>query len=313
MSEVIGDVAISGDGLVVAISDPLNDTGSNNAGCAWVYAWTGSGWEQRGSKICGGTDADLINRPSLNFDGSVLSLDEFQYAFGWEGRIRVWNWTGSSWNLSASFVGITRYRRVASELTANGDTVIFGSIPLDDIAGNAQVFSTDGNNWSQKGQTIALGADYRFHLPSISADGTRVAVTGLTNPSISEPHAKTQVYEWDAGEQQWAPVGQSVISTFSPEISPPRLSQDGTLLVVGDYEYAAPTNPLAGRVRVFKDVDGVWVNAFSIEGTEPLASFGGRFGIDVDISADGSVFGFSSPFSDEFGTEAGFVKIYAAP
>ena len=49
-------LAISGDGLVVALSDPLNDYPSNNAGCAWVFEWSEaqSNWLQRGTKLCGG-------------------------------------------------------------------------------------------------------------------------------------------------------------------------------------------------------------------------------------------------------------------
>ena len=90
--------------LLLAILSVQIDT--VKAGCGV----TGVQREQRGNHFQGGTDSDLMRGAALNGDGSVVSFDEFQYAFNWEGRVRAWDWVGGAWQESFNSVGPTKHR-----------------------------------------------------------------------------------------------------------------------------------------------------------------------------------------------------------
>jgi hypothetical protein len=82
--EAIGDesgtaLAMSADGLVVAIGAPRNDGSFRDAGHVRVYAYTGSSWVKRGADIDGEAELDQSGLSvSLSDDGLVLAIGAWQ-------------------------------------------------------------------------------------------------------------------------------------------------------------------------------------------------------------------------------------------
>ena len=92
-------VALSSDGMVVAIGSPGFDHGSNvDSGLVRAFAYDGSVWTQRGSDIFGESADDQLGGEktsvALNADGSRLAAGAWRSDDGLQGlnagRVRVW-------------------------------------------------------------------------------------------------------------------------------------------------------------------------------------------------------------------------------
>lgn len=156
-------VAMSADGLVVAIGAPQND-GSGFR----IYAYTGNAWVKRGADIDGeaASDASGYTVP-LSGDGLVLAIGAFSNN-GTAGHVRVWEYISSSWvrrgsDIEGQKAGDLTGRSVS--LSADGTILAVGFSGND--AGSVRVFrysqaaaNRDGRfnrhlgRWRRRGQRL---------------------------------------------------------------------------------------------------------------------------------------------------------------
>ncbi len=108
-ADLFGDVlhgskiSVSADTFTVAVGDPGNDDNGEDSGQVQVYRWNGGSliWQQLGSNFNG---EDLFDRTgshvSLSADGNSLAIATpgIDNNGAGSGRVRFYNWNGSSWN-----------------------------------------------------------------------------------------------------------------------------------------------------------------------------------------------------------------------
>jgi hypothetical protein len=93
-------VALSSDGIVVAVGGSMNDGAGSDSGHVRVYENTGSAWVQLGSDIDGEETGDYSGGSvALSSDGTVIAIGGcLNDGVGAEaGHARVYQYSGSSW------------------------------------------------------------------------------------------------------------------------------------------------------------------------------------------------------------------------
>lgn len=293
-------VAISGDGLFVAVGAPgeksnatgINGDGSDNskpdAGAAYVFARTGSAWMQQAYIKAQYTD------PSDAF-GSALALSD-------DG--------------STLAVGAPTEDSSATGVGGTFDTASPGS-------GAVYVFTRSGVSWAQQAYIKAsnTGPDDRFgNAIAMSRDGSIMAIGAEQEDSRATTiggaedddsfAASGAAYIFHRTGTQWAqdayvkPPNTGIGDLFGTSIS---ISGDGTSLIVGAYaEASAATGiggdmadnsaPIAGAAYVFSRWTGAWVLQAYVKASNTLTI--DSFATDVAVSADGLTFAAGAPGED---------------
>jgi hypothetical protein len=130
-------VALSSDGSIVAIGAPDNDVNGSNSGHVRLYEWDGSSWSQLGNDIDGEAQDDLSGSSvALSSDGSIVAIGA-PYNNGTDlnsGHVRLYQWTGSSWNqLDSDIDGEAVYDSYGTSvaLSSDGSIVAIGA-PFND-------------------------------------------------------------------------------------------------------------------------------------------------------------------------------------
>jgi len=85
------------------------------------------------------------------------------------------------------------------------------------------------------------------------------------------------------------------------------LSDDGTILAVGEWKNTGPLGAEQGQVRVYEFLGGVWVQKGSDINGEAA---GDNFGIAVDLSDDGLTLAVGAPSHDGAGSLVGQVRVF---
>ena len=130
-------VAISGSGSRIIVGAHYNDNGDaldyRNFGHARVFEWSGSSWVQVGEDIEGCTEVPcwLGKRVDISNDGTRVAvqipLAETGISGNGEGRVRIFDWDGGSWNqVGADLVGFGRDDNVGPTLSSDGSVVSAG-------------------------------------------------------------------------------------------------------------------------------------------------------------------------------------------
>lgn len=89
-------VAISNDGLTVAIGERYNGDGGNGAGQVRIFEWGGSSWTQVGTDIEGASAFELAGTSvAISGDGSIVSLGSLG-GVGTTGLVRAYEYVSTS-------------------------------------------------------------------------------------------------------------------------------------------------------------------------------------------------------------------------
>ena len=172
-------LALSGDGLSVAIGAPNNNAGAGSEGHTRVYRWSGSAWVQRGGDIDGLAYQNSAGTWVAIDDAGVNVASNLNYADSGVGQVRVYS--------RPSAPG--RPRDVGGT-PGNGSVTVTWSAPTSDggrtitgytaSAGTGESCtvtsvapSTPATNCTITGLTN--GASYTFRVTATNAEGTSVA------------------------------------------------------------------------------------------------------------------------------------------
>ena len=230
------DIALSADGLTVAITDPKDDpnhvTPSSLAtdGETRVFQWNGTSWVQKGGDIVGESDADWkANGVSMSADGNTIAIGQGGSA---PNRVIVYDWSGSNWiqrgstfteAIAGEFIGYEDN----FELSGDGNSIILGSTyNSGSHTGQAKVFKWTGSSWSQVGSTLTGSVtDGKFgHVTRISEDGQTISVANRNFGTV-------KVFEWSGSD--WQQRGQTISPINSGDgLYMHELSDDGLTLAV---------------------------------------------------------------------------------
>jgi hypothetical protein len=193
-------MAISGDGLVLAVGAPLYDNVFSDSGCVVIYDYVGGSWTQRASLVVptstSSTPVQFGHSVSLNSDGSILAVGEPHRTDGngTAGGIFIFDWNGSSWTQRGSVITLndsldsagldpTEFGASCS-LNGAGDVLIVGApkFIINGDCGNVYIFTWSGSwIYNDAAEPIDIfGSDIRFgESVAISQDGTKLFISDL--------------------------------------------------------------------------------------------------------------------------------------
>jgi hypothetical protein len=223
-------------GDIVAVGSPGFAGGG---GKVYVFRWNGAEWTNMGGS--GLYDGAVLSTVGESFLGKSVSLSESGtvLAVGFDGRVKVYAWDGSTWtqrggNFDGSdpFTTLGDYNDSIS-LSRDGNSLAVGDIidDSDSPRGLTRVYDWSGSSWTQRGADI-VGTIYAegAAFVCLSGDGATLAVGA---PFGSEERGKARVYRWSG--TQWTPLGTQLSGEadgdrFGSSVS---LNDNGTILAVG--------------------------------------------------------------------------------
>jgi len=284
-----GEVAISGDGRVVAISSPE----------VQVYRYDEFGrWVQMGESITD-SSSDILT-VALNDDGTILAIGDVG-RYSWDPEaVRTYVFTGIRWaktgtigppegvgdNWGGYYLALSRDGNVFATRGRSGpvavydyDATIFGWKRREDdsLVGNGP---NSGIALSRSGQTVAVG------FRDANVDTGEAKVFRWQTPGFWQ-----QVGETLTGKERYNGFGASV-----------SLSGNGDIVAIG----APQSNTSTGFVEVYELQGGVWSKlGGTLEGNHTSE----QFGVALKLSEDGQTLAIGAPGTPEV-TEEGIVRVY---
>eukprot|EP00578_Thalassiosira_sp_NH16_P032086 CAMPEP_0181078186 /NCGR_PEP_ID=MMETSP1071-20121207/1351_1 /TAXON_ID=35127 /ORGANISM="Thalassiosira sp., Strain NH16" /LENGTH=627 /DNA_ID=CAMNT_0023159483 /DNA_START=218 /DNA_END=2097 /DNA_ORIENTATION=+ len=212
-----GALAVSSDGLVLAVSMPRDDPeGIPDAGSVRVYSRTpmNDTWSPLGSDFHGNEANEWMGTiVMLSSDGHTIAMSS-PLGAKTAGVARVFRYdsTSNEWTQAGTDIvggGSTSYLSYV-DLSADGNIVVVGAQyddTADTNAGSVRVFrfDTSEDDWVQIGQSIYgedAGAQFGTYV-HISKDGHTVA---FSNGEIDESRL-ARVYSYHDGEDLWIQDG----------------------------------------------------------------------------------------------------------
>ncbi|TNF70247.1 MAG: DUF4347 domain-containing protein [Gammaproteobacteria bacterium] len=317
--EAAGDrlsrVALSADGLRVAVGARFNDGNGSNSGHVRVYEYDGSNWVQLGTDIDGEATNDEFGRSiTLNANGSRLAIGgPLNDGNGSDsGHVRVYEYDGSNWvQLGTDIDGEAAGDQSGYSVSFNQDGNYLAIGAVESTAGqngHVRIFNWNGSAWVQIGSTLngeALNDEFGWSV-SLSSDGSRVAIGGEHNDGNGSQSGHARIYEYDGSD--WVQLGLDIDGEAAGDqlgysIA---LSSDGSRVAIGANGNDG-NGSLSGHVRVFDWNGSAWVQAGSDIDGEAANDFSGR---SLSLSGNGNLLAIGADGNDGNGNNSGHVRLY---
>jgi len=189
-------LALSEDGLILAIGAPLNYAYGLWSGHVRVFEWNSSAWVQKGSDIDGAAAFDLFgNRITMSSNGTVWAASGYLSDANGAGssEVRAFQWSGSVWvQMGPAIVGEAAAGEAmhAVALSGDGTTLVVGAHLNDGNgadSGRVRVYQWNGSEWVHVLTDIdgeAPGDQFGSEL-AVSEDGLILAVSGMLNDGVN--------------------------------------------------------------------------------------------------------------------------------
>ena len=298
-------VAISGDGLTIAMSAPF----SNNLGEVNVYRWNGSTWVQRGLPLLGGAANDEFGQAlALTYDGTMIVASAQNGAAG-TGYVRVYQLSAGSWSLYGSQIDggagdRTGLRSVA--ISSTGDYVAIGA----PSAAYVKVYTWNFTDWGTSGPLTVFGALNQEFGRSIALadDGLTLAVGSPTAPGGGTERGLTRIFRW--GGSSWTQLGSDINGGANGEQSgwSVALSGDGNTVAIGA-RLADVGGVDSGTTRVYS-----WQatpSEWALDATFVGEAAGDISGNAVSLSSNGRIVASGGYYNAAGGSQRGHVRVYS--
>jgi len=316
-------IALSDDGMILAIGSPYNSDNGVNAGHVRVFNYgSNSGqWTQIGQNLDGESAGDEFGRSvSLSGSGSFLAIGGPKNAGNGNasGHVRVFEYNGL-WNQVGSDID----GEAADDLSGysvslkDWESVLFVAISAKENdgsfldAGHVRIYTLDNNTWYQVGNDIdgeASGDDFGRDI-SLNSDASIIAIGASGNDDSGSNSGHARVYELILGS--WSQIGQDLDGEddndyFGKSVS---LNSAGNVLAVGGYMNDAnnQTTPNKGHVMVFNNVGGSWYQVGTDIDGEAANNYSGA---SICLNSTGSRIVIGAPFNADNGSASGQARIF---
>ena len=316
-------IALSDDGMILAIGSPYNSDNGVNAGHVRVFNYgSNSGqWTQIGQNLDGESAGDEFGRSvSLSGSGSFLAIGGPKNAGNGNasGHVRVFEYNGL-WNQVGSDID----GEAADDLSGysvslkDWESVLFVAISAKENdgsfldAGHVRIYTLDNSIWYQVGDDIdgeASGDDFGRDI-SLNSDASIIAIGASGNDDSGSNSGHARVYELILGS--WSQIGQDLDGEadndyFGKSVS---LNSSGNVLAVGGYMNDAnnQTTPNKGHVMVFNNVGGSWYQVGTDIDGEAANNYSGA---SICLNSSGSRIVIGAPFNADNGSASGQARIF---
>lgn len=311
-------IAISGDGLYIAIGAYTDDTSSANAGAVYIFSKSGGSWVQQ-AKFYG--NAAFSNSYfsaygiSLTQDGSRLVASQQNGSFGTgSGKTYVFVRTGSSWTQEAVLErpsGAGGDYGVACAISGDGLTVAIGARGWNSYTGLFSIFTRSGAAWSYRNSFLASdassGSMFGYSI-SLNYNGMYVVVGAhgaLTNTGAAYIfYGNFNVYT-----QQAKLVASDGITNdyFGYSVA---IDYNANRVIIGSYTADPAGISDAGKAYIFSRSGATWTQEAILSASNKTTN--SMFGCSVDISDDGDVVVVGAFAADPGGiTDAGSAYVFS--
>jgi hypothetical protein len=189
-------VAVSGDGLTVAIGGPyytVSPLPFSFRDAAWIFTYSGSVWSQQGPRLNGTCSLCDINDPllghslALSYNGDTLACggpDYFGIGVAPMGAVWMYTRTSGIWAQQARVqLASTGSSRIGTSvsLSSDGDILAFGGSADSSSRGAAWIFTRSVSTWTLRTKLVGSNSSvpaYQGSGVSLSSDGSKLAVGG---------------------------------------------------------------------------------------------------------------------------------------
>jgi hypothetical protein len=215
-------VSLSSDGSIVAIGSIFNDENGINSGQVRIFENQLGVWTQIGSDIYGYAPEDFFGRSlSLSSNGSVIAIGASQNDGNGDnsGHVRVYEnqsgvWTQIGQDIEGEGAGDLSGYSVS--LSSDGGVVAIGApfnIGVSVLPGHVRIYKNQSDVWTQLGADIdgESDGDLSGASVSLSADGSIVAIGGITNDGNGFASGHVRVYDLSAELS----IKEQTISSFN--------------------------------------------------------------------------------------------------
>ena len=214
-------VSINSSGHTIAVGAPNYDEGSGEIGQVRIYDWNGTSWAQKGADINGsytslGLGEEYGYSIAINNSGNIVAIGAPQWLNGYRGRVGVYEWNGSSWNIMGNHVsGIYTNDNLGYSVAINSSGNIF-CVNMSRDSGIAQVYQwTGASPWNQMGSDILNDNISPCYDIDINGSGN-IFVAGIGSDDTVAPNAgAVKVYKWDGSS--WNLMGSPIYGTLTNE------------------------------------------------------------------------------------------------
>jgi hypothetical protein len=305
-------VSLSSDGSTVAVG------AISNFGYVRIFRLESGIWEQMGEDIDGiEASGRLGYSVSLSSDGTIVAIGSPGRPNGsGSGYTSIYKLESDTWSQIGDDIeneASGDYSGYSVSMSSDGSIVAIGAPrnngegSLIDI-GQVRVFENQSDVWTQLGNDIdgeSIGYESGFSV-SLSSDGTIVAIGAPDNGGNGIQSGHVRVYKYESGV--WLQVGDDIdgeVAYYKTGWSV-SLSSNGDNVAIGEIGSISGATDI-GRVRIFKNISGVWTqigdNIFG-EASEDYS------GWSVSLSSDASVLAVGAPYNDGNGEDSGNTRVY---
>ena len=273
-------------------------------------------WTQVGQTI---DEWNTFPEVSLSFseDGKRLAIgDPNENDNGdYSGQVKVLEWDHGQWRqIGSNINGKHRNDQLGQSVSLSADgTRLAVGIPnrsrVGVYGGQVRVYDWNGHIWEQIGNPIygeASSDKFGYRL-SLSADGTRMAISAPTNDGGGENAGHVQVYEWR--DHTWQQLGEDIDGhtprgQFGQSVS---MSKDSRRVAVGAIQRRGSYRNEPGYVKVYEWRNHTWQQVGDV-----LTGVvrGDSFGWSVSLSSHGDLLAVGAPYGDTEKEDVGWVGIY---
>jgi hypothetical protein len=311
----LSTVALSSDGLTLAVGSYYNDGNGKESGHVRIFNYINGSWNQLGSDIQGEAVGDQSGYAiSLSSNGRTVAIGAVKNQGNGinSGHARVYHFDSTKWvQMGSDIDGESEgdYSGQSVVLSDDGKIVAIGASYNSSVfssAGHVRVFEYTSGNWTQRGKDLdGKWSNGRFGLRvSMSGNGDYLAISAhVVSIGNEQSVGKVQVFHYDSSD--WTQTGSDINGAEAGDLfgSSVSLSSSGKVLAVG----AFGSNNHNGEVSVFEfDSTGQWIKTINdIKGKDTE-----RSGLSVALSGDGKIVVVGSPYNDVNGKNAGRIAAY---
>jgi hypothetical protein len=283
-------VGISGETAVVGA--PVDDTAAGpNAGSAYVFVRSGTGWSQQAKLTASDAAAGDIFGLSVAVTGDTVVVG----ASGdnmLAGSAYVFVRSGTSWSQQAKLTASDAATgdRFGDGVGISGDTVVVGASDAASDAGAAYVFVRSGTNWSQQAKLTASDAavfDLFGRTLAVSGD---MVVIGAPSDDTDAGREAGSAYVFVRSGTSWSQQAKLTASDAAPnDTFGLSVAVSGDTAVVGALDDDTDAGFDAGSAYVFVRSGTSWSQQAKLTASD--ASGGNLFGRAVAVSGNTAVVG----------------------
>jgi|GEM_PF-870719 len=300
-------IVLSDDGTTLAFSAPNSKYTINNisyGGFVKVYKNINNSWVQMGQELREDDPMPIFGQTfgfglslSLSSDGTTIAIGQ-NNPLNYNNKVIVYKFSSGNWTKIGEISRLTHqiaqswgYYAWNISISGDGETVA-----LSDITGYATgasapelgyvaVYKYQSGNWIKIGNTINGKSKltvfgYRIAL---SENGGVLAISVPESDVNGTNSGHVEVYKINGNN--WVQIGTDIVGEAASDNCGTGLaiSANGNILAIGCIGCDTPNGTDTGKVRVFQNIQGNWVEQGSVIGQNA----GDAIGWSIALSKDG--------------------------